>query len=112
MAAAERIRKPDSQMKPDMEARRLLPVAAHRGDCQMEGFRVSFDVEGGKLRCQNPDQRSNSRSNNDGCLHGSKEQAFHHGAVFFADQNACQKRHGVGHSDGYGIKERICLSVH
>lgn len=87
-------------------------VTAHRGDCQTKRLRISFDVQGCKLRCQNPDQRSDPRRNDKGSLHGSKEQALHHGAVFFADQNACQKCHGVGHSDGYRIKERICLSVY
>ncbi len=36
----------------------------------------------------------------------------HVAGKFFADQDSGQKRHGVGHSNGYGIKERICLSVH
>jgi len=53
-------------------------VAADCGDSQAEGFRVSFDVEGGILRCQNPDQRSDPRRNGDG-VHA--EELADHDAV-------------------------------
>ena len=87
-------------------------VAADCGYCQAERLRVSFDVQGCKLGCQNPDQRSDPRSNDKCGLQGSKKQALHHGAVFFADQYACQKCHGISHSYGDRIKEGIRLSMH
>ena len=82
IAAAERIRKPDSQINPDTDARR-----------------------------QKPDQRRDSRSNNKGGLNRSEQQALHHGPVFFPHEDSCQKRDGVRHSDRDGIKERICLAM-